>query len=805
MQIVRAGNYAYFSAQTANHATELWKTDGTNAGTSVLIRTGRVSNTTWGIDPSSFAAVGSELYFLVSNGHTSQLWKTNGTKSGTVFVHAVLIGPGPDYHFNTPWLFGVGNLLYFEAYSAGRGKELWESNGSFKGTFMVKDINPGPADSTVQPLASMGSTLFLSANDGSHGTELWKTNGTAAGTVMVDNIASDSPGHIRSSDPSDMTVAGNEAFFMACDRVANPNCGSGGGSPNQLWKTDGTAEGTVKIAHIDAVEGPRYIGTDSAGKPIVLIVGYGKIWKSDGTPVGTRVFDAGTVTGDYITPVVEGPHPLAFFVGLTGPRQSQLWETDGTVAGTKSLGAISPSFLAPATLQGKPGIIFAGGNSATGNQPWFSSGTVSGTSMIKRLVVGTQGSNIDEIMTAGGKAFFAMNYVPECFPLPHRTVPCPSQSDLYASNGAAAGTLLLKKFTWAWSYAAVGSDLVFVTDDPKQGLRLWRSDGTVTGTREVVRLGAYRQNRPAEVLAAGSRAFVMVGPDHLWVTDGTSSGTHEIASVADLATDGWISAAVSHGILYFAAKGSANAYGLWRSDGTARGTRRIWSVAREASGSTTPSSITPMRWGVFFEARAAQAQSFDLWSLDAKSGKASFVKRVRYQGQSYPTLAEAGSRVFFNSYSHVDGAQLWSYDGSRHGLRLLKTFSARLKGVSIEQVTPVGKEVYFDGNDGMHGNELWKSDGTASGTVMVKDIWPGVGSSNPLEMTPFDGRVYFAANDGTHGIELWSTNGARSETSMVEDIYPGSVSSYPYGLTVAGGKLFFAATDPLHGEELWAL
>ena len=37
-------------------------------------------------------------------------------------------------------------------------------------------------------LTNVGGTLFFSANDGTNGGELWKSDGTAAGTVLVKDI-----------------------------------------------------------------------------------------------------------------------------------------------------------------------------------------------------------------------------------------------------------------------------------------------------------------------------------------------------------------------------------------------------------------------------------------------------------------------------------------------------------------------------------------------------------------------------------------------------------------------------------------
>src|SRR5262249_45248093 len=130
-------------------------------------------------------------FFTADDGvHGRELWKTDGTTTGTVLVQDIFPGSYGSYPDD---LVMIGSTLFFTADDGVNGRELWKSDGTAAGTVLVKDIFPGPGGSlplapTVPNLTNVNGTLFFRANDGVTGGELWKSNGTAAGTVLVKDI-----------------------------------------------------------------------------------------------------------------------------------------------------------------------------------------------------------------------------------------------------------------------------------------------------------------------------------------------------------------------------------------------------------------------------------------------------------------------------------------------------------------------------------------------------------------------------------------------------------------------------------------
>ncbi|MGR0480857.1 MAG: ELWxxDGT repeat protein [Candidatus Electronema sp. V4] len=117
----------------------------------------------------------------------------------------------------------VGNMYYFVVPKETNGYELWRSDGTAAGTFMVKDIYSGATELSL--LADVNGVLYFSANDGTNGCELWRSDGTAAGTFMVKDIYSGG----GDSWPFSLTHVNGVLYFSAGD----------GTNGEELWRSDG--------------------------------------------------------------------------------------------------------------------------------------------------------------------------------------------------------------------------------------------------------------------------------------------------------------------------------------------------------------------------------------------------------------------------------------------------------------------------------------------------------------------------------------------------------------------------------------
>ena len=360
---MRCGGYVYFAAADGSSGRELWRTDGTGAGTTLVKDLVAGSGNGFSTDEASFSlgVMGGNLYFKSQDNY---FWRSDGTNAGTTQLN-----PDKNLYSIGTRLYPFGNQIYFIGATLATGNELWRTDGTVGRTAIVADINGGPSSSlpsgltvtadslyfstsvTTQLLrvdnggvlywpggvttmssfsqgVAMGNLLYFVGNDGVHGIELMKTDGTAAGTSVVKDFTPGSTG----SEILQLTRVGQLLYFI---------------NGNDIWKTDGTDAGTVKVFTRTTEDFP-FTGLTAVGNTLYFAAGTkedGKeLWKSDGTTAGT-VMVKDIYTGSKKSAAPEMLLPVGnriYFRANDGVNGICLWKSDGTPAGTVRLTGPSP-------------------------------------------------------------------------------------------------------------------------------------------------------------------------------------------------------------------------------------------------------------------------------------------------------------------------------------------------------------------------------------------------------------------------------------------------------------------------------
>ncbi|MFN8521328.1 MAG: ELWxxDGT repeat protein, partial [Chloroflexota bacterium] len=344
----------YFSAGDGTHGRELWRTDGTGAGTRMVkdIRPG-----TRGSNPGSFIVFRDRVFFAASDGtHGGELWRTDGTSAGTRMVKDISVGRATgvseyDYVQPTRWVV-MGDILYFDARRS--YNELWRTDGTSGGTQRI-------ASQLIlfSRIVSTGSRLFLlgSHDDGGcalDGPFLFTSDGTTAGTreltaakypwaelvafrrlAMFGNMVERANGDITErprlwrsegtnattvqtrptvtmDELSPMQVEGGRLFVRVGGGLAASNATGG-----QVTVLGDTADGWRATVDVAAAGGRWFF---PAGQRSTR-----ELWQTDGTPAGTRqALDINSRGNGAVNSLVS-QDGVVWFVGDDGIRGQQLW------------------------------------------------------------------------------------------------------------------------------------------------------------------------------------------------------------------------------------------------------------------------------------------------------------------------------------------------------------------------------------------------------------------------------------------------------------------------------------------------
>lgn len=857
--------FALFSAHVQNQLAKPFATDGASGVTPLL--PGELASVPFGFGYRA-AAIGNELVFTARGGMAEgfELWRTDGTAAGTALVVDLAPGAASSQPFAHVAFQGAA---YFIAFSGG-GIFLLRTDGTAAGTQVLADVEQlaGPITIPSQlDLFVAGDRLWLWT--GTQGSALIATDGTAGGThvaatlpgaifprqhgrgvgvgqrVLFSTSAGIGFAAIRSTNglpggsetlatipvnstlpaPAWIVEAGGKAMF-----ASQPSPSSG--SP-VLYASDGTAAGTAVVtqflmmtasaaavangvvfganaSHAFGVE-PYFSDGTAAGTGLLADLAPGvassvptfvgawngrtffkastpatglELYSTDGTTAGTALaldLAPGAASTVFPSDSAYFPAPQGFVFRVDSSAGQEPFVSDGTPAGTGILANIGPEMLADSHIEEVvrfgDRIAFTADDGVHGRELWTSDGTAAGTAMVVDLAPGPASSDPRELVVLGGKLCFAANDPSH-----------PIDREPWTSDGTAAGTHRLKDVNATpvaggstntsvpEQFTIAGDALYFVAHDGVHGFELWKSDGTEAGT--ALARDLYEEPSPGSATlkplildAAGDRVFLLWQRKGLaapqgtglepCISDGTLAGTTVIADLAPGPANAAIAEArVAGDRLLFALATTSLGNELWQSDGTAAGT-------------------TPV------------------------------VDLVAGTGSAWPAqFAVLGDRLLFTAVEGASGQRaLWVSDGTAAGTQKLLA-----QAQVSEQLLPVFAEsaavAYFRLGLATGPKQLFRCDGTAAGTAPVYSYALDLPVPNDLvafESTGAGGRLLFSATSPGSGTELWLATGSAGAAFPLTDSNPGSADSTPASVARAGNLLFFVADDGVTGRELHAV
>lgn len=831
---VDANGLVFFTIQKID-GYYLWKTDGTEAGTTQVSEQKIYVNYYSGsivTFPPLYVHNG-EVYYRTHNSTTNtyELWKTNGSINSLVinsFYALQLISYKNNLFFikensfykienNTEVLIKtLPNRILYEKVNILNGEmyffctspplngisilQLWKSNGTEVGTDIVKnidnviDIYSSSNRYEAKTILVENQLFFLVSKLRREGvaetpywdTELWKSDGTDTGTTFVKKILIQDNFN-PTVFPKNLTKFNNKVIFDESER---------------LWISDGTEANTQVIKTFQGL----YNGTITDSYGILnnqfvfsaLENNDSELWISDGTTLGTQLLKDLNSTGVSFPNHFVNIQDKVFF---RANNNDELWQTDGTQTGTVFLqniakpdgtstyNVINLEFIYTSNNQ----LFYTNYASQSGYELWkYENGS---STIVKNIITGKEGSiAYDKKVKAGNYWYFDAT--------DHRG------TELWRSDGTPNGTTLVKDIT-AGAYSTIIREIVAIdniiyftaTLGNENQRRLWRSDGTENGTYEIPLNSGFLQNyavNPELLTVVDTKLFFkgLSNRGNLWVSDGIN--TRPINNTVISSNLGNL-LSVNGKLMFTHDK-------LWISDGTDEGTHDFYSGFYDIP--IRPICLLEFNNKVYFFSNYYPSSGGDrnaLWECDGTQIGTKIIRDFN-ESNDYLTsslflfLEKTNNKMYFRVKPTANSFDLWTSDGTFDGTLKLNTInfntsSEKLKFGSLNNTFVMFLSSYID--KPIWG---WSSDGTVEGTQnFIQKNLMSVGLNS---LRVFKNKLYFGFDGNNNGHELWSTDGTALGTQMVGEVRSGQASSYVNGLMDFSDKLVFWGYDDVRGAEL---
>jgi ELWxxDGT repeat protein len=729
------------------------------------------------------------------------------------------------YNFSNYYAYAVLNgISYFGADDGIHGRGLWRSDGTSEGTYQVK---PGIDPNNI--IVSNGKLYFV----GSGLARLWTSDGTEAGTVPVLDVV---PPGLGNFTPSGLTDFNGTVFFAINGRAFK----------DQLWKTDGTANGTVLVKDFYSTDfnnsGFSLIDLRAIKNKLYFSVFYyspgyvSRLWVTDGSPEGTNLISNSLAeAAQLVAHSADNADPLVYFTAapyMGGPRSLYVTNGEPGVAGVASgfTGTISSTYFSQ-DLVNIGGVIYFIGRDNNQNNGLFKFDIYAGTgTQPVKLVTGTI-AYVSYLNELNGVLLFSVYGAPDyrlqlwksdgsslgnvllkdsltsySFYKANGQLYFNGNGEVWKSDGTANGTVLLKDVNAGknpsnpFVFTYVNNKILFTANDGVHGMELWQTDGTETGTilLKDINQTTTASSGPNSLITFNDKvifnAYEGLGDFRrkLLITDGSAGGTSFISD--SIYTNGFNQGLVkvkgNEG--YFWGFSASGKQGFYKTDGTAAGTslfKDFTGIPISFYGLTATDNL------VYYFIYNQSTVSYELWRTDGTNAN-TFVIKNDFNYFDIRNFIPAGNTLYFVT---PNTNSLWKTDGTVAGTVMVRDFDNSLNNLSVHNGM-----AYFSNYDGSN-NYLWKSDGTDIGTVRVSSNKV----SEPSNLISLNGQLFFTANAnaavyGDIGTELFKTDGTDNGTVLLKDIHPGNSSTTVYRPISVNGILYFFTDGASFGKiELW--
>ena len=812
---------------------ELWKSDGTAGGT-VLVKDigvdigdpGNPGDDDFSVSstPLNLTNIGGTLYFTADDFELgTELFKSDGTTAGTVMVEDLNVGGSSD----PDELTAFNNLVYFTA-DAGSGRELYSTDGSTI-NFVVK-TSVGSAASMPSNLTVVGNDLFFSAEGAVPVTKITaevplltvdNSRRSAGFAGLVSSVASTYQGVIS-------TVTSSGSF--SSERQTGTDDGPGWVHADARIGQTIPMEGTVELSTIAVND--LYI-EDIDGNDLVTDAWEWTISDPGGL---TNIDFSGFASGNEFSEPTEGLLFELFLNGSStrtdfdevNGQDLDNWfakRTADNIDITHAGGATITSATVRLTM-GRDGgpedlpnnfnealvinaVLTADLSSNTplrepgGRELHKTDGTVGGTVIVKDINT-TGDSEPGELTESGGKLFFSADD------------PTGSGRELWVSDGTDAGTMLLVDSRPGQdAYGAqlngdprnlfdLDGQLLFTTVDGLNDRELWSSDGMAANTELL-------KNVNPGTLSSNARDFVTIGNNVFFIADdgingeavwSYTSGSGTLTMVADATPSDSdnVSGLTQFGteVVFFNDAFGSNG-GVFRTNGS--GTPTLLSEQVPIPFNDDGDLFIDVNGRLYFVADdGANGEELWTWTASGPSMAEELTVFPGATGSDPRDLVNFNNNLYFSATTAFNGNELFRTNGI-FPINAADIIPGNASS-NPTQLTVSGGNLYFTADNGSNGRELWSV--SILGASMVSDIRAGGNSSNPTELTDVDGTLYFSADNGSDGFEPFMSQGTAATTSQIANINSGGNSSNPSGFMSHNGLVYFSAEESTTGRELWS-